>query len=69
MFKHASCDTYCNPLWRDRCCDIRLEHRCNNFNHQYEHCRNLQRDGYGYERMHGLRFWYVDRQSEPHSVD
>ena len=68
MLKHASCDTDCNSLRWDGFKDVCMEHWRDDINDQHKHRRNLQRDGYGYERMHGFRFRYINRQSESHSL-
>src|ERR1041385_6267184 len=45
--------------------DIRLEYRSNNLDDQHEYGRNLQRNGNGYEGLHGIGYWYTHGGSEP----
>src|ERR1051325_9809864 len=45
--------------------DIRLEYRSNNLDDQHEYGRNLQRNGNGYEGLHGIGYWYTHGGSVP----
>ena len=68
MHKHAPCDTHRHTGGWYRRGNICMEYRSNDLDYQHEYGGDLLRNSDGCQRMHWLRFWYIDRESEPHSV-
>ena len=68
MLKHTPCDTHRHTGGWHRRGNIRMEYRSHDLDYQHEYGWHLFRNCDGYQGLHGLRFWYVNRQSESHSL-